>query len=273
MPSELEVGTGMSADRPPCTAGPVIVGVLDETLHVEAISTSVRTVLGHAPSDCIGSVALGAVHPDDLTAALLGVVEAIDSDSSVHLRVRLRSRDPLWTRVRLAVAPLGCAARSRLGFVASPEPEPEQAGMAEAYRLATLEALVRRVATEMRAVATASPGRATEAAAALQEANLTSRETQVLGLLLGGKRVSAIARSMFVSQSTVRNHLCAIYRKLHVHSQEELLELLRPSGGSVVHGAFPVAGPRPAQAAPRYADPQGREVPRWGAPADGAEHQ
>ena len=35
-----------------------------------------------------------------------------------------------------------------------------------------------------------------------------------------------IARSMYLSQSTVRNHLTAVYRKFGVHSQRELLELL-----------------------------------------------
>jgi DNA-binding NarL/FixJ family response regulator len=52
---------------------------------------------------------------------------------------------------------------------------------------------------------------------------LSERQSQVLGRLISGERVSTIARSLFVSESTVRNHLSAIYRKAGVHSQSELL--------------------------------------------------
>jgi DNA-binding CsgD family transcriptional regulator len=36
-----------------------------------------------------------------------------------------------------------------------------------------------------------------------------------------------IAKRMYLSQSTVRNHLTSVYRKLGVRSQQELLTLLR----------------------------------------------
>jgi DNA-binding CsgD family transcriptional regulator len=41
--------------------------------------------------------------------------------------------------------------------------------------------------------------------------------------------VSTIADTLFVSQSTVRNHLATIFKKFGVHSQAELLELLKPA--------------------------------------------
>jgi DNA-binding NarL/FixJ family response regulator len=56
---------------------------------------------------------------------------------------------------------------------------------------------------------------------------LTSREWAVLTRLLDGQRVSAIAADMFLSQSTVRNHLSSIYAKLGVHSQVDLIRLIR----------------------------------------------
>ena len=58
-------------------------------------------------------------------------------------------------------------------------------------------------------------------------AELSSRELDVLTRLLAGYRVPAIAKVLFVSQSTVRNHLSAIFRKLNVESQQELIDLLR----------------------------------------------
>lgn len=41
-----------------------------------------------------------------------------------------------------------------------------------------------------------------------------------------GDRVSTIATKLVVAPATVRNHLKAIFRKLEVRSQTELMELL-----------------------------------------------
>jgi len=60
-----------------------------------------------------------------------------------------------------------------------------------------------------------------------QLGKLTSREWAVLTRLLDGQRVSAIAADLYVSQSTVRNHLSSIYAKLGVHSQVDLIRLIR----------------------------------------------
>ena len=56
---------------------------------------------------------------------------------------------------------------------------------------------------------------------------LSSRKWEVLTRLLHCERVPRIAEDLFLSQSTVRNHLADIFKKLGVHSQEELLDLFR----------------------------------------------
>jgi PAS domain S-box-containing protein len=53
---------------------------------------------------------------------------------------------------------------------------------------------------------------------------LSTRERQILVLLMQGLRVPALAERLFISQSTVRNHLKSIYRKLGVASQQELID-------------------------------------------------
>lgn len=53
---------------------------------------------------------------------------------------------------------------------------------------------------------------------------LSDREREVLDLLTRGLRVPTIAERLFVSQSTVRNHVSALFRKLGVQSQAELIE-------------------------------------------------
>lgn len=52
-------------------------------------------------------------------------------------------------------------------------------------------------------------------------ANLTPREKEVLGGLVEGHSIKAIADSLFISIETVRFHFRNIYKKLHVHSQSE----------------------------------------------------
>jgi DNA-binding CsgD family transcriptional regulator len=55
---------------------------------------------------------------------------------------------------------------------------------------------------------------------------LTIRQRDILVRVLAGERVKEIARDMYLSPSTVRNHLTAIYRRFGVHSQVELISSL-----------------------------------------------
>jgi DNA-binding CsgD family transcriptional regulator len=55
---------------------------------------------------------------------------------------------------------------------------------------------------------------------------LTPRQREVVSRLARGDLVTDIARDMRLSQSTVRNHLSAAFRKVGVHSQRGLLALL-----------------------------------------------
>ena len=57
---------------------------------------------------------------------------------------------------------------------------------------------------------------------------LSPREWDVVSGLLQGYRIPAIARMLEISPNTVRNHLRAIFSKLGVRSQSELMVKLRP---------------------------------------------
>ena len=69
------------------------------------------------------------------------------------------------------------------------------------------------------------PGRVLESVPGMSR--LSGREYEVVRMLLLGDRVPVIARNLYVSQSTVRNHLSSVFRKLRVRSQQELIVLLR----------------------------------------------
>ncbi|NNL66445.1 MAG: response regulator [Myxococcales bacterium] len=63
---------------------------------------------------------------------------------------------------------------------------------------------------------------------AVDLAVLSPREQEVLDLIRNGYRVATVARRLFISPHTVRNHLKRIFLKLEVGSQAELLEKLKP---------------------------------------------
>jgi DNA-binding NarL/FixJ family response regulator len=73
-------------------------------------------------------------------------------------------------------------------------------------------------------------------------AALSSREREVLKLLREGQRVASIARELSVSPFTVRNHLRAVFRKIGVHSQEQVLELLRGVSPAAIDALGPSDG-------------------------------
>ena len=58
------------------------------------------------------------------------------------------------------------------------------------------------------------------------DASLSSREREVVLTLAQISSVAAVAETLSISQNTVRNHLKAVYRKLGVSSQTELLSLV-----------------------------------------------
>ncbi|WP_255467291.1 helix-turn-helix transcriptional regulator [Raoultibacter phocaeensis] len=54
---------------------------------------------------------------------------------------------------------------------------------------------------------------------------LSARELEVVAMLLKGNSVAAISRKLFISENTTRGHTKRIYRKLDVHSRQELIDL------------------------------------------------
>lgn len=57
-------------------------------------------------------------------------------------------------------------------------------------------------------------------------AELTDREWEVLELMRNGASTEEIAAMLFISPVTVRTHVSAILRKLHVRTHEAAIELL-----------------------------------------------
>lgn len=60
---------------------------------------------------------------------------------------------------------------------------------------------------------------------------LSNREAEVAALIAQGRSKNYIAETLFVSQNTVRTHAKNAYAKLDVHSNQELIDLVRDHYG------------------------------------------
>lgn len=99
-------------------------------------------------------------------------------------------------------------------------------------RIAGLEAHLRHIALEVDAADVGLMGGPTvdhRIVAALDALDLSARQRDIVERLVRGQRVGSIAGSLYISRSTVRNHLSQVYRLVGVHSQEELLNELQSS--------------------------------------------
>ncbi|MDR3136473.1 MAG: helix-turn-helix transcriptional regulator [Coriobacteriales bacterium] len=56
--------------------------------------------------------------------------------------------------------------------------------------------------------------------------NLSQRQKEILELLAKGRNTSYITKHFFISRSTAKTHIYNLYRKINIHSREELLNLI-----------------------------------------------
>lgn len=67
-------------------------------------------------------------------------------------------------------------------------------------------------------------------AQAAQRFGLSQREEEVLRLLAQHKKIGSIEQELFISNNTAKTHIRHIYRKLDVHSRDELVDLIDSLG-------------------------------------------
>lgn len=203
---------------------PIAVGIADRDWCIHQISRDVRAVLGTDSADITGSSLLDLVHPEDRSE----LEEPDDSplSASAHSRVRVRNAGGKWEMLCVLSAPLG---KGDLGARAFALVGPATKALeSPSDRVAELEMRLRLIGSEVRAAGLLDDAEVLPSSSDFpQMASLTSRQWEILSRLMRGDRVPTIARELFVSQSTVRNHLTAIFQLFGVHSQAELLAVLR----------------------------------------------
>jgi DNA-binding CsgD family transcriptional regulator len=201
-------------------------GTMDGSGQVTSMSCADPGILDSHDDCADGSWHLASqVHPDDqarLWAALKRFRTERD-DVMIVIDVRHALRGWLETVCHLFVTGAGDPGAA-LGFMLI-EGTVRAPG---AGRIADLERTLGRIAADADSARMAllplSPCDEWQPSAL---SSLTDRQREIVTRLLAGSRVSTIASELFVSRSTIRNHLAAVYRACQVHSQAELIEMLR----------------------------------------------
>ena len=206
-------------------------GTMSSAGRIKTLSRADSGVLAGRVDGSIAAPSLaGHVHPDD-RGRFQSALEQVDPDlGDVIVPIRVDHELHEWVPIECHLFPTGDDATGEpVGFVLS-EPARQHAAVSAA-RIAQLEQHINRIAAEVRAAGMAM-GLTGHAGAprSFDLGALTPRQRAIVVRLLEGARVSTIAAALYISPSTVRNHLSSVYRMAHVHSQAELIELLRPTG-------------------------------------------
>lgn len=215
------IAAGASHGRSPLTKYfetiDFVVGTVTRDWVVSTVSSGVEGLLGIPAAEFTGRVLLGTVAQRDVDRVLRAAGRT-NTGLSVGLSVEMRTADGGWRDIRTVLGSL--ANSSGRFFILAPQPA------AQNLRALKLEEHLRRIAVEVQASGVLEvAGDAPALPNLAGRARLTPRQWEVLTRLVRGERIPTIAEELFVSESTVRNHLSAIYDRLGVHSQGELMAL------------------------------------------------
>jgi DNA-binding CsgD family transcriptional regulator/PAS domain-containing protein len=199
---------------------------LDHHWHIANISTNAGALFGRSPADLISSSIFELTHAGDVAALLLSFARAT-TESSSDVRIRLRHGRG-WRAARALITLLEGDGSAPFSLIVVPAAE---AGAPESGAASQLADHLRRIASQIEAAGFLAPLMQTAPALGLPAAaELSPRQWEIASRLVQGERVATIAAAMYLSQSTVRNHLSAIFQKFGVHSQQELLAVWRSGG-------------------------------------------
>jgi DNA-binding CsgD family transcriptional regulator len=202
---------------------PTIVGTVNGRLEVERVSDDIR-ILGLSAEEAIGASVFRLFDVTSAADVLHALASATEKDRAlcVVVNVNLKGKPSMG---ELMLRPLRPAPSFSFSLACPGK---------EVVQPATEEGRLEQIGRSLHALALA------ERFAFLDQADipgvdkLTTRELDITARLLSGDRVPGIAKAIYLSQSTVRNHLSNVFRKLRVGSQQELIELFRESAERLV---------------------------------------
>jgi DNA-binding CsgD family transcriptional regulator len=210
--------------------GNVVLGTLDQEWRVDRVSFDVVDMLGYQPSEFAGLPLLGVLNPSDVPGFFSAVGHARIGHRTVRAKVRVRAKSGAWEPVTAVLATLSDDYPPPLAFAMVRSDDRTVAIEPPSRGHPPVGTQVQQLTHELQVAGMVhNLGRLPDVTRYPALSRLTAREWQVLLLLVDGQRVPSIAADLYVTQSTVRNHLSSVFSKLGVHSQAELLRQLRPN--------------------------------------------
>ena len=226
IPDEYQMGAQGATAQFIAESSELALLVTDHAWRVEHASSDVGEILGVDAAAALGTAVLGLVHPGDAPGFLMAVTQVTHTRRSAIIHARLRAPDDSWRETLCYLTALCQHDPPRLGIMVRKR-EPDAEGLVPS-RVADLEQYLWQIGLNVRAAGFLPEMPRSLATEFPREfAELSSRQWEIVGRLVRGERVPDIARAMFLSPSTVRNHLTAVFRKFGVHSQAGLLAKLR----------------------------------------------
>ncbi len=217
-PVRAERPTGFEAHRVDPTM--VILGALDDDWCFRDLSVQAVDRLGWPSRQQGWPRVQDIVHPGDVPVVLALLGRAAVGKDATTIYVRVKGPDDEWMPACISVSALCTEAAPRYGIAISFLAKDQGRHL---ERVDVLEEELWHLAADVRARLTRIVGDAESP----DVSGLSERQKEIVQRLLDGQRVQGIARDLFLSPSTVRNHLSASYQKLGVSSQGELIEKWR----------------------------------------------
>lgn len=191
---------------------PIAMAMTNHEWSIDLANAELEQILGRSHEPYIGSSLLALFRPG-AAADLLATIDGGARGASATVEVRLRTASGTWRPVLAMIVPLCAHNPPRLFVAFAPVPQ------AATYDRVGLESILSTVSDCL-------CGSATRFRMRTPSPRLSPRQWEILDMVSKGERVRDIADTLFLSASTVRNHLATIYRKFGVHSQAELLSRL-----------------------------------------------
>jgi PAS domain S-box-containing protein len=195
------------------------LAVVSATGRIVLANQALRRFLGYGDKTLAGVNRRSVTFPDDVEisgVAYRQVLAGRRRATSFEKRYVRADGRVVWGRLALAAVP---EATGQATYVV--------AACQDITRAHELETRLQTVANLLGEFAPVPPASlAQEERVAARMAGLTKREAEIARLLAANRRVGSIAKALGLTPRTVRNHLVSVYRKLGVHSQAALIDLL-----------------------------------------------
>ena len=200
------------------------VGFVDRSGRIVSVSREISTLLGGKPEEWVGEPLTEIVMPEEAELVRHALSTPARTRMVTHVCLRRSDGEPAvaWLATSREKSEEEPAAAFAVGtYLDQPSP-------ADRDRIDELELRLRRIGAEVQAAGMLDvilhhrPANHRHPALA----DLSTRQWEILSRLRRGDRVQTIADDLFLSPSTVRNHLTQIFRKFGVHTQADLLAAL-----------------------------------------------